>query len=229
MSVQRVQDNGAVNGSLDLKDQVTVSSNGENVTITIENYLTANSRYDSSELPNERLAHVLRQAKRLPIDVSITNFVNDQTKSWNQSHPVVSNGDSKPDQCPQGTTLVTASGFVTDNFCVDNEATQKVGDQNPTWYEARDFCEAAGKFLLTYEQHKLAAKSTNSSVVKSSGDFEWVLKSNGNESLGQFGGFFVVDHYRGLYDEVLGHDDPDIRSIVAFRCGVFPSSQDSKK
>ena len=159
MSVQSVQDNGSVEGAIDLGDHAEVSKSGKSETITIQDYLTATSRYDTSESPNERLAHVLQQAKRLPIDANITNFVNSQTKSWNKSHPVAgtaSNG--KATQCSQGTTLVVASGFVADNFCIDNEATQKVNGHNPTWQEAKDYCEAAGKFLLAYEQQKLGAK-----------------------------------------------------------------------
>lgn len=230
MSVQSVQDNGSVKGSLDLADHVTVSANDKSATITIKDYLTAQSQYDAGESPNKRLAHVLQQSSWLPINSNITSFVNDQTKTWNTSNSTVvatTAGNSKATQCSQGTTLVVASGSVTKNFCIDNEATQNVKGQFPTWSMAKGFCEAAGKFLLTYEQHQLGAKSTDRSVVRNSGDWEWVLKSNSDNSEGQAGGFFVLDRYRDRDDEYLNHVYPDERGYkVAFRCGGFPSSRD---
>ena len=226
MSVQSIQDNGSVKGSLDLGDHVTVSRGGGSASITIRDYLLEESQYDSSEAPNERLAHVLQKASRLPIHLDLTSFVNGQTRSWNKSHPtaVATSGDGQATQCPEGTTFVAASGSVTNNFCIDNKATYMVGDQYPTWREAVDFCAAAGKVMLTYEQEKLGAKSTDSKVVRNSGRWEWVLKSNGDDSQGQVGGFFDSDYYRRDDGELLGRGDPVWRDdYVAIRCGKAES------
>ena len=118
--------------------------------------------------------------------------------------------------------------FLTIFVSIDNEATYKVGDQYPTWQEAKDFCEAAGKFLLTYEQHKLGAQSTNSEVVRDSGGWEWVLKSNGDDSRGQASGFFFGDGGRFHDGGFRVHYLPVFRYYgVAFRCGRSPSPQAS--
>lgn len=226
MSVQIVWDNGLLEGSIDLKDHVTVRSMGQSQVITIEAYLAANSQYDASESPNERLAHVLQQADRLIMISNITNFVNSQTGLWDRNHPtaVAANGDSQATQCSEGTTFVAARGLVTDNFCIDRVATETVANQYPTWWETKGFCEAAGKFLLTYEQHKLGAESTDTKVVWSSGNSEWVLKSNGDDDQGQVGIFFHNDNLRYFNDDHFSHYNP-VRRLknIAFRCGVFPS------
>ncbi|MBI2981311.1 MAG: hypothetical protein HYY44_03275 [Deltaproteobacteria bacterium] len=224
MSVQSVQDNGSVKGSLDLGDQITIQRNhGQTTTITVESYLSATTdQYDGNLSPNDRLANVLKKANRLEVSTVLVDFLNNKIRSWNASHPtaVAAIGDSQATRCSEGTTFVVASGFVTDNFCIDNEATYKIRDQYPTWQEAKDFCEAAGKFLLSYEQEKLGAKSISPKVVRNSRRWEWVSKSNGNDNQGQIGGFFGDGYYRRNYDECLYHLYPNGRNDdVAFRCG----------
>ena len=222
MAVRGVQDNGTVKGTLDFQDKVRV---GDSI-ITVGDYLKAESRYDADESPNARLAHILQKANRLPVGAEITTFVNKQTSSWNTSHPVASivSGDT---QCPKGMTFVASGERVPNAFCVDNKATQTVNRQDLTWYDARDFCTAAGKFLLSYEQHRLAAMSTMSVDVRNSHNWEWVLNSSGDDRQGQIGGFFG-DGYRVSIGEGLGRYYPGDRYFIAFRCGVSPSPQDSK-
>ena len=225
MAVQGVQDNGTVKGTLDLQDKVRV---GDSI-ITVEDYLKAESRYDADESPNARLAHVLQKANRLPVSAEITTFVNKQTSSWNTSHPVASivSGDNGATQCPHGTTFVASGERVPNAFCADNKATQTVNGQDPTWYDANGFCTAAGKFLLSYEQHRLAAMSTRSVDVRDSHNWEWVLNSSGDDRHGQIGGFFVNDSVRHYDDVFLGRFNPGDRYVnFAFRCGVSPSPQD---
>lgn len=225
MSVQSVQDNGLVKGTIDLADHVTVGTNGKSATITTEEYLSAQSPYDASESPNKRLAHVLDQASRLPISSRITSFVNDQTNTWNTNHStaVAAGGNSEAAPCPQGTTLVDTSRSVTEHFCIYNEATLKVKGQYPTWREARDFCEAAGGFLLTYEQQSLGTHPLFSSV-RDSGGPEWILRSIDDNREGLVGPFFGYI-FRGM-DTRAYYIGPDQRySDIAFRCGGFPSPQ----
>jgi len=93
-------------------------------------------------------------------------------------------------------------------------------------FNAKDFCMAAGKFLLSYEQHRLAA-SIRSVYVRSNYDWEWVLNSSGDDGWGQIGGFFGFNSYR-LRGGGLLNLDPDYRGGIAFRCGVSPSPQDFK-
>ncbi len=231
VQIQTVQDNsGSGKGSLDLGDQITIQKNGQTTTITVENYLSSTtSEYDGNLPPNERLANVIKVANRLPVNPTLVDFLNNKTELWNTSHPkAVAASGSQATQCSKGTTFVAASGLVTDNFCIDNVATKTVKD--PTWQEATDFCAATGKFLLTYEQEKLGAKFTSSEVVRDSGKWEWLSKSNGDDSQGLIGGFFGYDYDRRYYDEYLLRGIPDGRSDdVAFRCGGSPSPQDPKK
>lgn len=231
MAVQGVQDSGAVKGTLDLQDMVRVGSNS---TITVEDYLKASARYDAGKSPNSRLAHVLqlREGSRLPISTDVIAFVNRQTGLWNASHPVVSAARDVAGvtQCPKGMTFVAAGDRVSEPFCVDNKATQNVDGRYPDWQDAVDFCEAAGKFLLTYEQHRLAAKFTRSQEVVNSGGWEWVLSSSRDDRAGQYGGFFLYDFYRYRDGEGLSRYGPGIRGLnIAFRCGVSPSPQDPDK
>ena len=221
MAVQGVQDNGTVKGTLDLQDKVRV---GDSI-ITVEDYLKAESRYDADGSPNARLAHVLQKANRLPVSAEITTFVNKQTGSWNTSHPVASvvSDDNGATQCPQGMTFVASGERVPNAFCADNKATQTVNGQDPTWYDANGFCTAAGKFLLSYEQHRLAAMSTRSVDVRDSHNWEWVLNSSGDDRHGQIGGFFYYGLSRNGNGENLNHYYPGRRNgDLAFRCGVSP-------
>lgn len=129
-------------------------------------------------------------------------------------------------QCPKDMTFVAAGERVPNAFCVDNEATQRVHGEYPTWHEACYFCEAAGKFLVSYEQQRLAAKSTSSDVVRNSHNLEWVLNSHENDRRGQVGGFFYYDYGRRHDVENLGRYGPGNRGdILAFRCGYSPSPQ----
>src|SRR3989338_4934639 len=218
MAVQSVQDNGSVKGSLDLGDQVTITKpDGRTNTITVEQYLSATtSGYDGNLPPNLRLANVLKMADRYPVSSSLFDFLNDRTAVWNENHSA-----NQTASCPENMSFVKADGqLVTQDFCIDNKATNRVKDEYPTWQEAVDFCEAAGKFLLSYEQHRLGARSTDSTVVESSGRFEWLLKFNGEDSRGQSGGFFDDDYYRHFYDAYLYRYYPDSRFYCfAFRCG----------
>ena len=228
MSVQSVQDSGSVKGSLDLGDQITIQKpNGQTTTITVEQYLSATtSGYDGNLPPNLRLANVLKRANGLEVSTVLVDFLNNKIRSWNANHPDVASSGRQGTQCPDNMTLVPASGSVTDDFCIDNEATYRVKGEYPTWQEAVDFCEAAGKFLLSYEQEKLGAKPTNSGV-RSSGKWEWVSKFNDDYSRAQVGGFFNDVDYRGGHDDGLYLSNLGGRyDFVAFRCGGFPSSQD---
>ena len=225
MAVQSVQDNGSVKGSLDLGDQVTITKpDGRTNTITVEQYLSATtSGYDGNLPPNLRLANVLKMADRYPVSSSLFDFLNDRTAVWNENHPA-----NQTASCPENMSFVKAAGqHVTQDFCIDNKATHRVKDGYPTWQEAVDFCEAAGKFLLSYEQHRLGARSTDSTVVESSGRLEWLLKSNGEDSRGQSGGFFVYVILRRFNGGLLDRYDPVKRYFrIAFRCGGVPSPQD---
>ena len=220
MAVQSVQDNGSVKGSLDLGDQVTITKpDGRTNTITVEQYLSATtSGYDGNLPPNLRLANVLKMADRYPVSSSLFDFLNDRTAVWNENHPA-----NQTASCPENMSFVKADGRrVTQDFCIDNKATNSVKDKYPTWQEAVDFCEAAGKFLLSYEQHRLGARSTDSTVVESSGRLEWLLKSNGEDSRGQSGGFFNYGNYRHFNGGYLSRYDPDKRDYdFAYRCGAF--------
>ena len=229
MAVQSVQDNGSVKGSLDLGDQITIKRpNGHTNTITVEQYLSATtSGYDGNLPPNLRLANVLKRANGLEVSTVLVDFLNNKIRSWNTNHPDIAASGRQAAPCPDNMTLVPARGSVTDDFCIDNEATYRVKGEYPTWQEAKDFCEAAGKFLLSYEQEKLGAKSTNFKVVRNSEKWEWVLNSDDDDSRGQVGGFFYYDRYRLVNDEYLIRGYPGLRNYdIAFRCGGVPSLQD---
>ena len=225
MAVQSVQDSGSVKGSLDLGDQVTITKpDGQTSTITVEQYLSATtSGYDGNLPPNLRLANVLKMENRLHLDSVLFKFLNNRTGLWNEKHPA-----NQTASCPENMSFVKAAGqHVTQDFCIDNKATHRVKDGYPTWQEAVDFCEAAGKFLLSYEQHRLGAESTDFIAVENSGIWEWILKSNGDDTRGQISGFFVSDFSHPDYVGYLNRDFHGGRDgYIAFRCGGVPSPQD---
>jgi hypothetical protein len=141
----------------------------------------------------------------------------------------------------------SVSALVKSSFCIDNEATEEINNQYLTWQEANDFCVAAGKFLLNFEQHVAGAAFTDPltlATVERSGNWEWVLQSNDDdigrqvvrflESVfqyndddipGQAAGFFLSSSrwYAYHIPYTYYHENPsEIDGNIAFRCGKFP-------
>src|SRR3989338_5668370 len=129
MAVQSVQDSGSVKGSLDLGDQVTITKpDGQTSTITVEQYLSATtSGYDGNLPPNLRLANVLKMENRLHLDSVLLDFLNNRTELWNKNRPA-----NQTASCPENMSFVKAGGqHVTQDFCIDNKATNRVKDEYP--------------------------------------------------------------------------------------------------